>query len=285
MPQRYQDMLSIIDTFSHIRSCFPSGQFSLPEWQKYAAGIAAEFPGKIMDDIACYRFEEEILPVVQNVCASWEELEFAHSSFQSAAAKISEQLTQKFHTDLDVCVVFYLGLCSGAGWATTLNGKPAVLLGAEKILELKWVDPDRMFALIAHEIGHIWHRAMGGAFGQAGAAEDKAVFQLYSEGVAVWFEQCLYGQDDFYLENHDGWLDWCTAHHAEIKREFWRRIRQKESVQIFFGDWARYRGYSDVGYYLGSRFVRWLLGKYPVSEALSLSIPKLKQEYQIFTES
>lgn len=278
-------MLHGIDTFSGMRSCFPAGRFSLPDWEKYAANIAEELPDKIRDDIADYSFETDVLPVVQNVCANWEKLEFAHSSFQSAAAKISEQLTQKIHTDLDICVVFYLGLCSGAGWATTLNGKPAVLLGAEKILELKWVDPDRMFALIAHEIGHIWHQAMGGAFGQAETIEERAVFQLFSEGIAVWFEQCLYGQDDFFLENHDGWLDWCTAHDAEIRREYWRRIRCGESVQDFFGDWARYQGHSDVGYYLGNRFVRWLLKKYTVPEAARLPISQLKQEYQIFSES
>ena len=278
-------MLYVIDTFAGIRSCFPSGQFSLPDWQKYAANIAEELPDKIQDDIADYSFETDVLPVVQNVCTNWGELELAHSSFQSATARISGQLPQKFRADLEITAVFYLGLCSGAGWATTLNGKPAVLLGAEKILELKWVDPDRMFALIAHEIGHIWHQAMGGAFGQSKTIEERALFQLFSEGVAVWFEQCLYGQDDFFLENHDGWLDWCSAHDGEIRREYWRRIQHKESVQDFFGDWVRYQGRSDVGYYLGNQFVRWLLKKYPVPEAVGLSILKLKQEYQSFSES
>ena len=87
-------MLSVVDTFSNIRQCFPSGQFSLPDWKKYAAGIAAEFPGKIIDDIACYRFEEEILPVVQNVYTNWEKLELAHTSFQTAIDKISKQLSE-----------------------------------------------------------------------------------------------------------------------------------------------------------------------------------------------
>ncbi|MGI5893232.1 MAG: hypothetical protein ACOX6P_01410 [Candidatus Merdivicinus sp.] len=254
-------------------------------WQKYAVNIAEELPNKIKNDISGYPFEEKVLPIVQDVYTNWDKLELAHSSFQSAVSKISEQLTRKFHTDLDICTVFYLGLCSGAGWATELNGKPAILLGVEKILELKWYDYDRMFALIAHEIGHIWHQAMGGAFGQANTVDERAVFQLFSEGVAIWFEQSLYGQNDFYLENHDGWLDWCIAHHTEIKREYWRRIQQKESIQDFFGDWERYQGYSDVGYYLGTQFFRWLIKKYSVEEAVCLPIFKIKQEYQIFSES
>lgn len=275
-------MLHIIDTFPDMPQCFPHGQFSLPDWQKYAANIAEELPDKIMRDISGYPFEENVLPVVQAVHTNWDKLQLAHSSFRAAAAKISEQLASKFPAEWDIWAVFYLGLCSGAGWATHLNGKPAILLGAEKILELKWYDYDRMFVLIAHEMGHLWHQAMGGAFGQAGTVDEKAVFQLYSEGVAIWFEQSLYGQDDFYLENHDGWLDWCTAHHTEIKREYGRRIQQKESIQDFFGDWERYQGYSDVGYYLGSQFVRWLLEKYPLPEMLRLPILKLKQEYQIY---
>lgn len=277
-------MLLVFDTFDDIKRCFPSGQFSLPEWKKYAAKISKELPDKIMEDIARYSFEKDVLPVVQNVYANWEKLELAHTSFQAAVDKISKQLTGNFHPDCEIQAVFYLGLCSGAGWATTLEGKPAVLLGAEKILELKWYGNDQMFALIAHEMGHLWHQAMGGAFGQAGTVDERAVFQLYSEGVAVWFEQSMHGQDDFYRENHDGWLNWCTAHHTEIKREYWRRIQQKESVQDFFGDWVQYQGYSDVGYYLGNQFVRWLLKKYTVSEMLRLPISKLKQEYQIYTE-
>ena len=132
-------MLLVFDTFDDIKRCFPSGQFSLPEWKKYAAKISKELPDKIMEDIARYSFEKDVLPVVQNVYANWEKLELAHTSFQAAVDKISKQLTGNFHPDCEIQAVFYLGLCSGAGWATTLEGKPAVLLGAEKILELKWL--------------------------------------------------------------------------------------------------------------------------------------------------
>ncbi|MDP3130419.1 MAG: hypothetical protein Q8N15_03670, partial [Bacillota bacterium] len=31
--------------------------------------------------------------------------------------------------------------------------------------------------------------------------------------------------------------------------------------QCYFGDWVRYNGQGDVGYYLGSKFVRYLLLK------------------------
>ena len=46
-----------------------------------------------------------------------------------------------------------------------------------------------MFALIAHEIGHICHKTKGGCFGKQKNISEKALFQLYSEGVAMLFEQ------------------------------------------------------------------------------------------------
>ena len=278
-------MLHFIDTFSNMRTCFPEGKFSLPDWQRYAAEIAGELPEKVAKCAAGYSYESNVLPVVQGVYENWPLLEVAHASFQSAAARIILQYPKFFQTDLDVTTVFYLGLCCGAGWATSLGGKPAVLLGAEKILELKWHDPDRMYALIAHEIGHLWHQAMGGAFGQAHTVEERAIFQLFSEGIAIWFEQCLYGRDDFFLENHDGWLDWCQAHDREIRREYERRVQHEESVQDFFGDWMRYQGYSDVGYSLGTQLVRWLLTQHPIEELTPMSIPSLREAYHIFAES
>lgn len=41
---------------------------------------------------------------------------------------------------MDVDIILYLGLASGAGWATTLGGKRVILLGVEKIIEIDWYD-------------------------------------------------------------------------------------------------------------------------------------------------
>lgn len=49
----------------------------------------------------------------------------------------------------------------------------------------------------------------------------------------------------------DGWLEWCRNNLSSIKREYAKRIASYTSGQDFFGDLYIYKGYSDVGYYLG----------------------------------
>jgi hypothetical protein len=58
----------------------------------------------------------------------------------------------------DVVLVIYVGLENGAGWVTTLQGKPAVLLGLESIAECGWTDPQTLAGLVAHELGHVIHQ-------------------------------------------------------------------------------------------------------------------------------
>ena len=87
----------------------------------------------------------------------------------------------------------------------------------------------------------------------------KGIAQLYCEGVAMVCEHILCGDNDFWHQDKDGWLDWCYKNENQIKREYLRRLDKKESVQDFFGDWSSYNGHSDVGYFLGCRFIRHLI--------------------------
>ena len=78
------------------------------------------------------------------------------------------------------------GLCNGAGWATSLDGRDAVLLGIEKIIELNWQDESAMQALIFHEIGHIWHKTYGNLYPEARSEGEKITGSaLYQEGLAM----------------------------------------------------------------------------------------------------
>lgn len=67
-------------------------------------------------------------------------LEQVHSSFVEATQRLQKRFIEAFGNDLDVDIILYLGLCNGAGWATSLTGKKTVLLGIEKIIELDWCD-------------------------------------------------------------------------------------------------------------------------------------------------
>ncbi|MDU5651742.1 MAG: hypothetical protein E6038_11695, partial [Clostridium perfringens] len=74
-------------------------------------------------------------------------------------------------------------------------------------------------------------------FGKQKNISEKALFQLYSEGVAMLFEQLLCGDENYYHQNQEGWIDWCENNLIELKREYLIRITNSESVQDFFGDW------------------------------------------------
>ncbi|MBQ7980489.1 MAG: hypothetical protein IJ305_02665, partial [Oscillospiraceae bacterium] len=140
--------MKIIDTFNEIQQCYPNGIFDISCWGKYADGIAPDFSNKIKNDTADYDFEQDILPILQSAISDAQKLTAAYNSFVSATADLADKMREKLGTELDVTIVFYLGLCNGAGWATTLDKKPAILIGVEKVIELGWFDERNMQALI-----------------------------------------------------------------------------------------------------------------------------------------
>ncbi len=127
--------MKVTDAFGDIFTCFPNGRFDLDRWERYAENILPPFAfaDKIKNDTAGYDFECGILPVLQAAYADKDKLEQAHDSFCSITHGLAERVQEKLDCDLDAHIVLYLGLCSGAGWATDIDGTSAVLLGIEKL--------------------------------------------------------------------------------------------------------------------------------------------------------
>lgn len=98
------------------------------------------------------------------------------------------------------------------------------------------------------------------------------------------FEQLLCGDENYYHQNQEGWIDCCENNLIELKREYLIRITNSESVQDFFGDWNSYKGHSDVGYFIGCKFVRFLLKKYSLTEMLSMEMDLMLKEYISFSK-
>lgn len=213
-----------------------------------------------------------------------EKIDFVSRNFQSVIDTLNDNLSKLFDTDPDINIILYLGLCNGAGWATTLDGKNTVLLGIEKIIELNWGSETNMRALILHEIGHLWHKMNGNLYIPDLTKRRKAIQQLYQEGVAMVCEHILCGDNDFYHQDKNGWLDWCYKNENQIKIEYLRRLDKKESVQDFFGDWCSYNGHSDVGYFLGCRFIEHLMQTYSLKEIANMKYQKLNKGYKKFAE-
>ncbi len=59
----------------------------------------------------------------------------------------------------EAVLVIHVGIGCGAGWATTFDGEPAVLLGMEGIVQHGWTGIDAIQGLLTHEIGHLVLRA------------------------------------------------------------------------------------------------------------------------------
>jgi hypothetical protein len=54
--------------------------------------------------------------------------------------------------------------------------------------------------------------------------------------------------------------------------------------QRYFGDWVSYNGQGNVGYYLGTKFIHYLKGKYKFEDILNSDISKVKKEYKEFID-
>ena len=119
-----------------------------------------------------------------------------------------------------------------------------------------------MAGLVYHELGHLWHFALRKTETALDSPASRGLWQLYTEGVAMYFEQLLWGDPIFYHQDRNGWLDWCKNNQGRLFREYLRRVEVKESVREFFGDWYALEGHSDVGYYLGAVLARCLTKRF-----------------------
>lgn len=281
-------MLRCVDTFSEIPALFPRGVFELAAWRAYAQAHFGSGASLFEDDMndclktGNYTYERDFLPVLQAV---WNHprLEEMHQSFLAAAKGLSERLVQRFGGGLDADLVLYVGLCNGAGWVATLNGRDAVLLGMEKILELGWVSLADMQGLIYHELGHIYHGQHGCFRQKVGEGPQRFVWQLFAEGIAMYFQQELVGDEEFYQQDKNGWRAWCSTHFAQIAEDFDQDLpAMTRANQRYFGDWVNYQGRGDVGYYLGTRFLRSLLEDRGFEEVLQFSVKTVWEEYREF---
>ena len=270
--------MRIIDTYHDIISMFAHQKFSLSAWREYADSISLSLASKAESDADAYDMNMQVIPVIEYAMNNTQKLEQTHESFLSATLQLEANFVRVLGTAVDVDIVLYLGLCNGAGWATTLGERKTILLGIEKIIELDWCDKETMSSLLYHELGHIWHDVVGTLRSSTKNESEKSVWHLYQEGVAMYCEQLLCGNKAKYHSHDDTWVSWCGNHKEALFAEYIRRVVHNESTQDFFGDWCSYQEHSDVGYYLGCEFVKNLLHKYSLVEIANLPVETLMQE-------
>ena len=97
------------------------------------------------------------------------------------------------------------------------------------------------------------------------------------------FEQTLVGDAEYFHQDKNGWKAWCDGHIARIAADFAKDLETLTPAnQRYFGDWVSYHGHGDVGYYLGCRFVRFLLADYAFDRIICFDISKVKAEFERF---
>ena len=279
--------MEIIDAYTCALTSYDDSGFSFERWKKY---IESALPGllpKLVSDVKSAlgggASEDDYLSVLNNAAQNHEQLKAAHDSFLKATKDLEHIIYERFGKSLDVTVAFYLGLCNGAGWVTEYRGKTAILLGMEKISELNWCGIDDMRGLIYHELGHVYQKQYGTLNRDFDKNEDSFLWQLFTEGVAMCFEQIIVGDAEYYHQDKNGWKSWCDDHYEQIKSDFAEDLKTMSFAnQRYFGDWVNYNGHGDVGYYLGGRFVRYILSIYEFDEIICFDIAKVKEMFEQF---
>lgn len=283
--------MRIVDTSIGFQSVFIDGQFNLDKWEIY---IDKWVPGAkelcLNDMKECidsgYSWNENYLPILNAVYANNEKRKETVRMFHIVSEHLDEKITKVFGKSVEADIVLYVGLCNGAGWVTKINEKTTVLLGIEKIIELNWCSKNDMIGLIIHEIGHVYQSQYGTLYHKDNSMAEKFLWQLYTEGVAMAFEQEIIGDSEYYHQDKNGWKEWCDQNYELIKQSFSHDMTIMNSEnQRYFGDWVSFEGHADVGYYLGARFVQYLLRSDCFDSVINYTFERVQTEFDKFVDS
>ena len=280
--------MRIIDTTDNMLTSYASDHFDMAKWEAY---MDASVPGAkemcLADMRECvaagFSWDGDFLPVLDSVLREEEKRTEAIRSFHTVADHLDGKIIRRFGRTVDADLILYLGLCNGAGWVTTVSGRTTVLLGIEKILELSWHGIDAMNGLVIHELDHVYQAQFGVLSREIEALPDQLLWQLFTEGIAMVFEQEVLGNPEYYTQDSNGWKQWCDRHFELIRRSFHEDLKtMTHDNQRYFGDWVRFEGYGDVGYYLGTRFVRFLLCDDRFDNLIAYDVRDVRDGYERF---
>jgi len=260
------------------------GKFDMALYQAYTKTISPTLFDVLTADSSGYDFEKEVLPILELAMNRPEKLAQINDAFERVVKVNLAKVKDIIGEEIPVKVILYLGLCNGAGWAMTLDDEPTILLGVEKMIELDWCDDHGVGGLVYHELGHIWHAAVGTMKQSTNTVQEKYISQLYQEGIAMHFERLCVG-DVITLQGSSGdWWSWCNANKQALNEEYLHRLRADESCQDFFGDWCEYLGKSNLGYFLGYEFINHLAKRYNLLELANFDIKTVYDEFVNYIE-
>jgi hypothetical protein len=239
-------------------------------WPELFAKVEEDYRSQGLDwrDIA----RERIFPYIGTRMG---DMVTAHDNLLLLCEPVVQRAKRILDFECPVSCVIYVGIGCGAGWATSYEGSPAVLLGLENIAEENWIDPDILESLLSHEVSHLVYHHWRKLAGQV--SEDDPWGQLMDEGFAQYCESCLIKPGQFH-ENNDtqkeDWLGWCSSHIRWLAAEFLRATECNEPVSKFFGSWFDIEGQSQTGYFLGQQVILGLADQGLSMKEIALLNPK-----------
>ncbi len=186
-----------------------------------------------------------------------EKMNQAHTNLLALCGTTFLDAKRILQFEVEAIFVIHVGIGCGAGWVTTFQDSPAILLGLENIVENDWQETDSLKGLLTHEIGHLLHYHWRSQCGNE--LKDSAWTRLFDEGFAQYCEGLLSQAGQFHQDasgRSDDWLMWCESHKAWLAAEFLRVVHANESASKFFGSWFEIEGQSETGYFLGYEVIR-----------------------------
>ena len=268
--------MKIINTINDIFDIYSSGSFDINKWNNYINRINSKLGQLCVQDMneaintGQVSFKKDYLSILNNVINQKEKLDELQKNFIKVTESLEDNILKKFNKTIDVEIVLYLGLFNGAGWVAEIENKVYCLLGIEKILELDWYDMNSLYGLIYHELGHVYQKQYGVLEREFDNNKHQFLWQLFTEGIAMYFEQTLIADYEYYHQDKNDWKAWCDNHIKLIAQDFNNELDiMTFDNQRYFGDWVYYDGYSDTGYYLGTKFTQYICKQYDFDDILS----------------
>lgn len=228
-------MLHIMNTCGQIENLFDHGVFAYDKWKKYMNAICPEAAAMLHETVkkylntGNYTFDKDFLPVLNAVYRN-PELELLQKSFSAVTDDLNSKIIERFGKELSADLILYLGLGCSAGKVMEMNHRPVILLGIEKILELRWYTRNAMYGLVYHELGHAYHTQHGKLDQTTDDNRLSWVWQLFTEGIAMYFEQTLVGDPDFFHQDTNGWKTWCDVHFEQLPTFYTHSTRSHHQV-------------------------------------------------------
>jgi hypothetical protein len=202
-----------------IEKIYVNKTLSIEKWKSYTELVIPNASSMFLEDIQDYDFNLKCLPILNNVFLNRSKIEKIGDIFDQITQNLESNIISHFQRFLDVEIILYLGLCNGAGWVTDINGRTKVLLGIEKIIELNWDNMNQMLGLIYHELGLVYQKQFGVLERTFNNLSDQFLWQLFTEGVAMNFEQMLVGDFSYYHQDDRKWQKYYDYQLVHLKKD------------------------------------------------------------------